>query len=223
MHGEPTMRSAEAVSRPGDGAGATRPRGAPARRPRCDGGGWGNELDLVFTREDGSPIHPQAFSEAFERHPVAAKLPKLSLHGLRRTHATIALRAGVHPKVVSERLGPCLGRVHARHLHGCAAGDAGSRRFAGRRARPRLTVCNPFAVGLTAPLAGSPIRLEIEAAGRDSNPNFLIQSPAAAVQAVSPRPQRAMVEPIPVELSPLRPVGFAEFVRRSVRKPRRYG
>lgn len=69
------------------------------------GGEWGNELDLVFTREDGSPIHPQAFSEAFERHAVAAKLPKLSLHGLRHTHATLALRAGVHPKVVSERLG----------------------------------------------------------------------------------------------------------------------
>jgi integrase len=69
------------------------------------GGGWGNELDLVFTREDGSPIHPQAFSEAFERHAAAAGLPKLSLHSLRHTHATLSLRAGVHPKVVSERLG----------------------------------------------------------------------------------------------------------------------
>jgi integrase len=69
------------------------------------GGGWGNELDLVFTREDGSPIHPQSFSEAFERHAAAAKLPKLRLHGLRHTHATLALRAGVHAKVVSERLG----------------------------------------------------------------------------------------------------------------------
>jgi integrase len=59
----------------------------------------------LFTREDGSPIHPQALSEAFERHVKAAKLPTLSLHGLRHTHATIALRAGVHPKVVSERLG----------------------------------------------------------------------------------------------------------------------
>jgi integrase len=68
-------------------------------------GGWGNELDLVHTREDGSPIHPQAFSEAFAQHVTEAKLPKLSLHGLRHTHATIALRAGVHPKVVSERLG----------------------------------------------------------------------------------------------------------------------
>lgn len=68
-------------------------------------GDWGNELDLVFTREDGSPVHPQAFSEAFEQHVTEAKLPKLSLHGLRHTHATIALRAGVQPKVVSERLG----------------------------------------------------------------------------------------------------------------------
>ena len=69
------------------------------------GGDWDNNLDLVFTREDGSPIHPQAFSEMFERNVTASKLPKLSLHGLRHTHATIALRAGVHPKVVSERLG----------------------------------------------------------------------------------------------------------------------
>jgi len=68
-------------------------------------GDWGNELDLVFTRDDGSPIHPQAFSEMFEKHVKDSKLPKLSLHGVRHTHATIALRAGVHPKVVSERLG----------------------------------------------------------------------------------------------------------------------
>jgi integrase len=63
------------------------------------GGDWGNDLDLVFTREDGSPIHPQAFSEMFERHVKESKLPKLSLHGLRHTHATIALRAGVHPRL----------------------------------------------------------------------------------------------------------------------------
>jgi integrase len=32
-------------------------------------------------------------------------LPKIRLHDLRHTHATSALKAGVHPKVVSERLG----------------------------------------------------------------------------------------------------------------------
>jgi integrase len=32
-------------------------------------------------------------------------MPPIRLHDLRHTHATLALRAGVHPKVVSERLG----------------------------------------------------------------------------------------------------------------------
>ena len=32
-------------------------------------------------------------------------LPKIRLHDLRHTHATILLQENVHPKVVSERLG----------------------------------------------------------------------------------------------------------------------
>ena len=31
--------------------------------------------------------------------------PKMSLHGMRHTMATLKLEAGVHPKVVQERLG----------------------------------------------------------------------------------------------------------------------
>jgi integrase len=41
----------------------------------------------------------------FEHHANAAGLPTIRLHDLRHTHATLALQAGVHPKVVSERLG----------------------------------------------------------------------------------------------------------------------
>ena len=100
-------------------------------------GDWGNELDLVFTREDGSPIHPQAFSEMFEKHVKDSKLPKLSLHGLRHTHATIALRAGVHPKVVSERLGHASVAFTLRRLHGLATGHAGNSRQSDRGARSR--------------------------------------------------------------------------------------
>ncbi|HEX7611385.1 MAG TPA: tyrosine-type recombinase/integrase [Candidatus Limnocylindrales bacterium] len=37
--------------------------------------------------------------------PRRATLPEIRLHDFRHTHATSALRAGVHPKVVSERLG----------------------------------------------------------------------------------------------------------------------
>ncbi|MFN2490127.1 MAG: tyrosine-type recombinase/integrase [Actinomycetota bacterium] len=63
------------------------------------------ESGLVFTREDGAPLHPQSLSDAFERRVKAAGLPRIRLHDLRHTYATIALTAGVHPKVVSERLG----------------------------------------------------------------------------------------------------------------------
>lgn len=35
----------------------------------------------------------------------AAGLPRIRFHDLRHTHAILALQAGVHPKVVSERLG----------------------------------------------------------------------------------------------------------------------
>lgn len=64
-----------------------------------------DDHDLVFCREDGTPLHPDAFSDAFWRHSKAAGLPRIRFHDLRHTHATLALAAGVHPKVVSERLG----------------------------------------------------------------------------------------------------------------------
>jgi integrase len=44
-------------------------------------------------------------SKRFERLLGAAGLPSIRLHDLRHTHATLALQAGVHVKVVSERLG----------------------------------------------------------------------------------------------------------------------
>ncbi len=61
--------------------------------------------DFVFCREDGTPIWPRSLSRAFARHLASARLPKIRLHDLRHTHATLALQAGVHPKVVQERLG----------------------------------------------------------------------------------------------------------------------
>lgn len=68
-------------------------------------GDWPDH-DLVFTREDGEPVHPDPFSRRwFEKHVKAAGLPRIRFHDLRHTHATLALQAGIHPKVVSERLG----------------------------------------------------------------------------------------------------------------------
>lgn len=69
------------------------------------GPAYDNAHDLVFCREDGEPLWPQSLSRTFERRAAAAGLPAIRFHDLRHTHATLALAAGVHPKVVSERLG----------------------------------------------------------------------------------------------------------------------
>jgi integrase len=63
------------------------------------------ESDLVFTKPDGSWIHPQSFSQVLDRKVEKLDVPKISLHDLRHTHATLLLKAGVPVKVVSERLG----------------------------------------------------------------------------------------------------------------------
>jgi len=58
----------------------------------------------VFAKPDGSPIHPDLISQTFERAVGKLDIPRIRLHDLRHTHATILLQQNVHPKVVSERL-----------------------------------------------------------------------------------------------------------------------
>jgi integrase len=60
---------------------------------------------LVFCRPDGGPLHPERFSREFTRAVANTDLPRIRLHDLRHSWATMALQAGVHPKVVQERLG----------------------------------------------------------------------------------------------------------------------
>ena len=63
------------------------------------------ERDRVFTRVDGAPLHPDFVSQSFERAIRAADMRRIRLHDLRHTHASLALRAGIPTKIVSERLG----------------------------------------------------------------------------------------------------------------------
>jgi hypothetical protein len=60
---------------------------------------------LLFTWPDGRGINPAHFAAWFEQHITAAGLPRITLHGLRHSYATAALKAGVPVKVISERLG----------------------------------------------------------------------------------------------------------------------
>jgi integrase len=64
-----------------------------------------DDRGLLFTTDGGDPIHPALFSYYFMRSIRRAGVRRIRLHDLRHTHATHALQAGIHPKVVSERLG----------------------------------------------------------------------------------------------------------------------
>ena len=68
------------------------------------GAGW-TGLDLVFRHVDGTMLHPERFTRSFSDAVRRLGLPPIRLHDLRHGWATLALQAGVHPKVVQERLG----------------------------------------------------------------------------------------------------------------------
>ena len=68
------------------------------------GPAW-EEHDSVFTTPVGSRLHPDDVSKVFNKLITNLDVPRIRLHDLRHTMATIALAAGVHPKVVSERFG----------------------------------------------------------------------------------------------------------------------
>src|SRR5205085_7202389 len=61
--------------------------------------------DLVFCREDGTPLHPDGFYASFQQAVKRAGVRPIRFHDLRHTHATLFLSNGEHPKIVSERLG----------------------------------------------------------------------------------------------------------------------
>jgi len=61
--------------------------------------------DLVFRTESGQPINADYLAKHFRSVLDLAGLPRMRLYDLRHSAATIALAAGVSPKVVSEQLG----------------------------------------------------------------------------------------------------------------------
>ena len=69
---------------------------------------WGPawvDTSRVFTHPDGSELHPDSITKRLKRLVGEAGLPWIKLHGLRHTHATLMLEAGVNVKIVAERLG----------------------------------------------------------------------------------------------------------------------
>jgi integrase len=61
--------------------------------------------EYVWCTPTGRPVSPRNLDRQFKNLLAKAELPDIRFHDLRHTHASLLLAAGVHPKVVQERLG----------------------------------------------------------------------------------------------------------------------
>ncbi|MFC1940053.1 tyrosine-type recombinase/integrase [Chloroflexota bacterium] len=59
---------------------------------------------MVFCNYDGKPYRPDTISHAWLKIARRTGI-NIRLHDARHTHASLMLKAGIHPKVVQERLG----------------------------------------------------------------------------------------------------------------------
>jgi integrase len=100
-----THRSRRGVSLPAALVGVLREHRRRQVEARLVAGDAWEDADLVFTDTLGSPLSETRLRWAFWRLLREAGLPRIRLHDLRHTMATLMLAAGEHPKVVSERLG----------------------------------------------------------------------------------------------------------------------
>jgi integrase len=100
-----TPRSRRSVSLDPVTVAALEQRRLAQKRERLAAGELWSDEGWVFGDEIGRPLHPNSLTRLFETSAAKAALPPIRLHDLRHTYATLALSAGVHPKIVSERLG----------------------------------------------------------------------------------------------------------------------
>lgn len=85
------------------------------------------EHALVFCKPDGSELAPDAVSDDWRRHVRTLKLPTVSLHALRHTHASQLIAKGIDVLTISRRLGHAKPSVTLDvYSHLFKAGDGGA-------------------------------------------------------------------------------------------------
>jgi integrase len=67
------------------------------------GDGW-IDTGLVFTTRHGTPIEPRNFNRSFDRRIVKAGVPKITVHGTRKTCGSLLATLDVHPRVAMQIL-----------------------------------------------------------------------------------------------------------------------
>lgn len=106
VFGQPkTHRSRRSVALSPDAVEVLRRHRTRQVEERLAAGSAYTNRDLVFADPNGEPINGDRLRRAFYRLLKDAGLPRLRLHDLRHTMATLMLSQHVHPKILSERLG----------------------------------------------------------------------------------------------------------------------
>jgi integrase len=82
---------------------------APLRRQqqhtdRARAGNAWIDTGLVFTTRYGTPIQPRNFSRSFDRCIASAGVPRITVHGTRKTCGSLLAALEVHPRVATQIL-----------------------------------------------------------------------------------------------------------------------
>jgi integrase len=100
-----TAKGRRLISLPSFTVDAFRKHRAEQAQERLQMGKGYEDQDLLFAQYDGNVWLPDLFTASFRRMVRNAKIGHIRFHDLRHSHATQMLMQGIHPKVVSERLG----------------------------------------------------------------------------------------------------------------------
>jgi integrase len=68
------------------------------------GDAW-HDHDLIIFTSTGTPVNPNNVTRSYDRLVILSGVPRIRVHDMRHTAATLLLRDGNHAKLVSERLG----------------------------------------------------------------------------------------------------------------------
>lgn len=72
---------------------------------RALGDVWNNPDDRVFTKDNGAPIFPDSVTQWFTKFVRRSGLPKVTVHSLRHTYASLMISDGTPLVVVARQLG----------------------------------------------------------------------------------------------------------------------
>lgn len=84
-----------------------------------------NNTGYIFTKWDGTPMHPDALYQWFSNFVKRNDLPPITLHSLRHTNASLMIANGIDLATVSKRLGHADTSITARvYTHAIKEADA---------------------------------------------------------------------------------------------------